>query len=135
MKKARKVIKPSAGLGTRIVDKPTIQFIVEEAVTSGVEDIIIVTDKGKRNFHNYITPADKFIWNDFGTSYNTNLSKVLISKFIIAWKKRYRNLPGSAAAHAVSFGYQASTLEVVSSLALFENRLILNSRNNKRTKL
>ncbi|HBM3453241.1 TPA: UTP--glucose-1-phosphate uridylyltransferase GalU, partial [Listeria innocua] len=53
---------PAAGLGTRflpatkampkeilpIVDKPTIQYIVEEAVESGIEDILIVTGKGKR---------------------------------------------------------------------------------------
>ncbi|WGU93801.1 UTP--glucose-1-phosphate uridylyltransferase GalU [Paenibacillus dendritiformis] len=60
--KVRKAIIPAAGLGTRflpatkampkemlpIVDKPTIQYIVEEAVASGIEDIIIVTGKGKR---------------------------------------------------------------------------------------
>lgn len=62
MKRVRKAIIPAAGLGTRflpatkampkemlpIVDKPTIQYIVEEAVASGIEDIIIVTGKGKR---------------------------------------------------------------------------------------
>lgn len=62
MKKVKKAIIPAAGLGTRflpatkampkemlpIVDKPTIQYIVEEAVASGIEDIIIVTGKGKR---------------------------------------------------------------------------------------
>ncbi|CAK6476286.1 UTP--glucose-1-phosphate uridylyltransferase [Peribacillus frigoritolerans] len=62
MKKITKAIIPAAGLGTRflpatkampkemlpIVDKPTIQYIVEEAVASGIEDIIIVTGKGKR---------------------------------------------------------------------------------------
>ncbi len=62
LKKIRKAIIPAAGLGTRflpatkampkemlpIVDKPTIQYIVEEAILSGVEDIIIVTGKGKR---------------------------------------------------------------------------------------
>ncbi|MGG0175265.1 UTP--glucose-1-phosphate uridylyltransferase GalU [Gottfriedia acidiceleris] len=62
MKKIRKAIIPAAGLGTRflpatkampkemlpIVDKPTIQYIVEEAIESGIEDIIIVTGKGKR---------------------------------------------------------------------------------------
>ncbi|MED1205483.1 UTP--glucose-1-phosphate uridylyltransferase GalU [Heyndrickxia acidicola] len=62
MKKIRKAIIPAAGLGTRflpatkampkemlpIVDKPTIQYIIEEAVASGIEDIIIVTGKGKR---------------------------------------------------------------------------------------
>lgn len=58
----RKAIIPAAGLGTRflpatkaqpkemlpIVDKPTIQYIIEEAVESGIEDIIIVTGRGKR---------------------------------------------------------------------------------------
>jgi UTP--glucose-1-phosphate uridylyltransferase len=62
MRKVKKAIIPAAGLGTRflpatkampkemlpIVDKPTIQYIVEEAVESGIEDIIIVTGKGKR---------------------------------------------------------------------------------------
>lgn len=62
MKKVRKAIIPAAGLGTRflpatkampkemlpIVDKPTIQYIVEEAIASGIEDILIVTGKGKR---------------------------------------------------------------------------------------
>nr|WP_144928005.1 UTP--glucose-1-phosphate uridylyltransferase GalU [Paenibacillus bovis] len=62
MKTVKKAIIPAAGLGTRflpatkampkemlpIVDKPTIQYIVEEAIASGIEDIIIVTGKGKR---------------------------------------------------------------------------------------
>ncbi|PLR67921.1 UTP--glucose-1-phosphate uridylyltransferase GalU [Bacillus sp. UMB0893] len=62
MKKVKKAIIPAAGLGTRflpatkampkemlpIVDKPTIQYIIEEAIESGIEDIIIVTGKGKR---------------------------------------------------------------------------------------
>ena len=57
----RKAVLPAAGLGTRflpatkaqpkemlpIVDKPTIQYVVEEAVASGIEDIIIVTGRGK----------------------------------------------------------------------------------------
>ncbi|MDM5282815.1 UTP--glucose-1-phosphate uridylyltransferase GalU [Peribacillus frigoritolerans] len=58
----RKAVIPAAGLGTRflpatkaqpkemlpIVDKPTIQYIIEEAVQSGITDIIIVTGKNKR---------------------------------------------------------------------------------------
>ncbi|MDQ0160548.1 UTP--glucose-1-phosphate uridylyltransferase GalU [Alkalibacillus salilacus] len=62
MSRVKKAIIPAAGLGTRflpatkalpkemlpIVDKPTIQYIVEEAIDSGIEDIIIVTGKGKR---------------------------------------------------------------------------------------
>lgn len=60
--KVRKAVIPAAGLGTRflpatkampkemlpILDKPTIQFIVEEAKASGIEDILIVTGKSKR---------------------------------------------------------------------------------------
>ncbi|WP_077619801.1 UTP--glucose-1-phosphate uridylyltransferase GalU [Bacillus sinesaloumensis] len=67
MKKVRKAIIPAAGLGTRflpatkampkemlpIVDKPTIQYIVEEAIESGIEDIIIVTGKGKRSIEDH----------------------------------------------------------------------------------
>ncbi len=58
----KKAVIPAAGLGTRflpatkaqpkemlpIVDKPAIQYIVEEAIASGIEDIIIVTGKNKR---------------------------------------------------------------------------------------
>ena len=60
--KVRKAVIPAAGLGTRflpatkaqpkemlpIVDKPTIQYIVEEAVAAGIEDIIIISGRGKR---------------------------------------------------------------------------------------
>jgi UTP--glucose-1-phosphate uridylyltransferase len=71
MKKVRKAIIPAAGLGTRflpatkampkemlpIVDKPTIQYIIEEAVASGIEDIIIVTGKGKRAIEDHFDNA------------------------------------------------------------------------------
>jgi UTP--glucose-1-phosphate uridylyltransferase len=60
--KIRKAIIPAAGLGVRflpatksqpkemlpIVDKPTIQYIIEEAVASGIEDILIITGRNKR---------------------------------------------------------------------------------------
>ena len=61
MQKVRKAIIPAAGLGTRvlpaskavpkemlnIVDKPAIQYLVEEAVAAGIEDILIITNRGK----------------------------------------------------------------------------------------
>lgn len=61
MKKIRKAIIPAAGLGTRvlpaskavpkemlnIVDKPAIQYIVEEAFNSGIEEVLIITNRGK----------------------------------------------------------------------------------------
>ncbi|EKW98814.1 UTP--glucose-1-phosphate uridylyltransferase GalU [Ligilactobacillus saerimneri] len=60
--KVRKAVIPAAGLGTRflpgtkavpkemfpIIDKPTIQYIVEEARKSGIEDILVITGKNKR---------------------------------------------------------------------------------------
>lgn len=67
MQKIRKVIIPAAGFGTRflpatkampkemlpIVDKPIIQYVVEEAVASGIEDIIIVTGWHKRSIEDH----------------------------------------------------------------------------------
>ena len=61
MKKIRKAVIPAAGLGTRvlpatkampkemlpIVDKPAVQYIVEEAAASGIEDVLIITNRGK----------------------------------------------------------------------------------------
>src|SRR5246127_3497840 len=63
IKKVRKAVLPAAGLGTRflpatkaqpkemltVVDKPQIQYVVEECVASGIEHIIIVTGKGKNS--------------------------------------------------------------------------------------
>jgi UTP--glucose-1-phosphate uridylyltransferase len=65
--KIKKAIIPAAGLGTRflpatkaqpkemlpIVDKPTIQYIVEEAVASGIEEIIIIIGRGKRSIEDH----------------------------------------------------------------------------------
>ena len=63
----RKALIPAAGLGTRflpatksmpkemlpIIDTPIIQFVVEEAINSGIEDIIIITGRGKRAIEDY----------------------------------------------------------------------------------
>ncbi len=65
--KVRKAVIPAAGLGTRflpatksqpkemlpIVDKPTIQYIIEEAASAGVEDIIVVTGRNKRSIEDH----------------------------------------------------------------------------------
>lgn len=65
--KVRKAIIPAAGLGTRflpatkaqpkemlpIVDKPTIQYIIEEAVEAGIQDIIVVTGRNKRSIEDH----------------------------------------------------------------------------------
>ena len=65
--KVRKAVIPAAGLGTRflpatkaqpkemlpIVDKPTIQYIIEEAAAAGIEDIIVVTGRNKRSIEDH----------------------------------------------------------------------------------
>ncbi|WP_190322978.1 UTP--glucose-1-phosphate uridylyltransferase GalU [Bacillus swezeyi] len=65
--KVKKAVIPAAGLGTRflpatkaqpkemlpIVDKPAIQYIVEEAVQSGIEDILIITERNKRSIEDH----------------------------------------------------------------------------------
>ena len=69
--KVRKAVIPAAGLGTRflpatkatpkemlpIVDTPTIQYIIEEAVNSGIEDILIVTGRTKRCIEDHFDKA------------------------------------------------------------------------------
>jgi len=65
--KVKKAVLPAAGLGTRflpatksmpkemlpIIDTPVIQYVVEEAIASGIEDIIIITGRGKRAIEDY----------------------------------------------------------------------------------
>jgi UTP--glucose-1-phosphate uridylyltransferase len=90
MKKVRKAIIPAAGLGTRflpatkampkemlpIVDKPTIQYIVEEAVASGIEDIIIVTGRSKRAIEDHFDFALELEQNLFEKGKTALLDKV-----------------------------------------------------------
>lgn len=66
-KRVRKAIIPAAGLGTRflpatksqpkemlpIVDKPTLQYIIEEAIASGIEEILIVTGRSKKSIEDH----------------------------------------------------------------------------------
>ncbi len=73
--KIRKAIIPAAGLGTRflpatksqpkemlpIVDKPCIQYLVEEAVQSGIEEIIIITAEGKQSIEDYFDISPRLI--------------------------------------------------------------------------
>jgi len=79
--KVRKAVIPVAGLGTRflpatkaipkemltIVDRPTIQYIVEEAVASGIEEVILITSEGKAAIENHF-------------DYNFELETVLAGK-------------------------------------------------------
>ncbi len=85
--KVRKAIIPAAGLGTRflpatkaqpkemlpIVDKPTIQYIIEEAVESGIEEILIITGRNKRAIEDHF---DKSIELEYQLQQN-NKTKLL----------------------------------------------------------
>ncbi|WPF77242.1 UTP--glucose-1-phosphate uridylyltransferase GalU [Bacillus velezensis] len=76
-KKVRKAVIPAAGLGTRflpatkaqpkemlpIVDKPAIQYIVEEAAASGIEDILIITGRNKRSIEDHFDRAAELEFN------------------------------------------------------------------------
>ena len=73
MSRVRKAVFPAAGLGTRflpatkaqpkemlpLVDKPTIQYVVEEAVASGLDDIIIVIGPGKEAIRKHFSPLSR----------------------------------------------------------------------------
>src|ERR1700709_2726415 len=67
MARVRKAVIPAAGLGTRflpatksspkemlpVVDKPAIQYVVEEAVSAGLTDVLMITGRGKRSLEDH----------------------------------------------------------------------------------
>ena len=70
--RVKKAVIPAAGLGTRflpatkaqpkemlpVVDKPVIQYVVEEAIASGIEDILIITGRGKRAIEDHFDKSN-----------------------------------------------------------------------------
>ncbi|MDE1818471.1 MAG: NTP transferase domain-containing protein, partial [Thaumarchaeota archaeon] len=106
--RVRKAVIPAAGFGTRflpltksqpkemlpIVNKPIIHYVVMEAIQSGIEDIIIVTGRGKRSIEDYF---------DFSPELETHLKKVkkenllkeinsLLNKVTIHYVRQYNPL-------------------------------------------
>ena len=69
----RKAVIPAAGLGTRllpitkavpkgmlpVIDKPVVQYVVEEAAAAGLTDVVLVTGQDSETFRNYFGPADE----------------------------------------------------------------------------
>lgn len=86
----RKAVIPAAGLGTRflpatkaspkemlpLVDKPLIQYTVEEAVASGIEDIIIITGRGKRAIEDHFDRSVELEENLKGTGKSQVLNQI-----------------------------------------------------------
>jgi len=88
-----KAVIPAAGLGTRflpatkaqpkemlpVFNKPTIQYVVEEAVSSGIDDILIITGKGKRSIEDHFDRAfelEYFLQNCGKTDYLNEIESI-----------------------------------------------------------
>lgn len=91
--KLTKVVIPAAGFGTRflpqtkampkemlpVVDKPVIQYVVEEAVNSGIKDVIIVTGYSKRSIEDHFDLPNADLINNLKQGGKTNLLKEIIN--------------------------------------------------------
>lgn len=116
-RKIKKAVIPAAGYGTRflpasksqpkemlpIVDTPTIQFVVEEAVASGISDILMIIGKGKRTLEEYFD-RNYELENDLKKKGKQNELKQIrriseIANIHFIWQKEMRGL-GDAILHA-----------------------------------
>jgi len=113
--KIKKAVIPAAGLGTRflpatkaqpkemlpIVDKPTIQYIVEEAISAGIESIIIITGRGKRNIEDHFDKSYE-LESELKRKGNTSLLSMVedISQLINVFYVRQKEAKGLG--HAIS---------------------------------
>jgi UTP--glucose-1-phosphate uridylyltransferase len=105
----RKAVIPAAGLGTRmlpitkavpkemlpVVDRPVIQYVVEEAVASGIEDIIIVLSRGKEAIQGHFAKTAKV--RDAGDA-EASLERILDrARFRFVWQKEPNGLGDAVA--------------------------------------
>ncbi len=113
--KIRKAVIPAAGLGTRflpatkaqpkemlpIVDKPTIQYIVEEAISAGIESILIITGRGKRNIEDHFDKSYE-LESELKRKGNTSLLSMVedISHLVDVFYVRQKEAKGLG--HAIS---------------------------------
>lgn len=107
----RKAVIPAAGLGTRflpatkaqpkemlpVVDKPVIQYVVEEAIESGIKDILIITGKGKRAIE------DHFGKSELENQYLDELDELMRGVNLFYTRQREPRGLGDAVYHARSF--------------------------------
>lgn len=113
----RKVIIPAAGLGTRflpatkatpkemlpLVDKPAIQYVVEEAVRAGLTDIVIITGRGKRSIEDHFDRSTELELHLTAGRKDDELRQILaISE--MANMHYVRQPEARGLGHAVSFG-------------------------------
>ena len=107
----RKAVIPAAGLGTRflpatkaqpkemlpVVDKPVIQYVVEEAISSGIEDILIITGKGKRAIE------DHFGKSELKNEFLDEIDEMMDDVNLLYTRQREPRGLGDAVYHAKSF--------------------------------
>ena len=107
----RKAVIPAAGLGTRflpatkaqpkemlpVVDKPVIQYVVEEAISSGIKDILTITGKGKRAIE------DHFDKSELEDEFLDEINKIMNHVNLLYTRQREPRGLGDAVYHAKSF--------------------------------
>jgi UTP--glucose-1-phosphate uridylyltransferase len=107
----RKAVIPAAGLGTRflpatkaqpkemlpVVDKPVIQYVVEEAIAAGINEILIITGKGKRAIE------DHFGKSDMENKFLDELDEMMSGVNLFYTRQREPRGLGDAVYHARSF--------------------------------
>lgn len=114
--KIKKAVIPAAGLGTRflpatkaqpkemlpIVDKPTIQYIVEEAIGAGIESILIITGRSKRNIEDHFDKSFE-LESELKRKGKTSLLNMVedISHFVNLYYIRQKEAKGLG--HAISY--------------------------------
>lgn len=116
----RKAVIPAAGFGTRflpvaksvpkemlpVVDKPVIQYVVEEAAASGITDILFVISRGKRALEEYFHPAPDLESELAAKSKTAELQDIArlnrLANIHFVWQQEMRGL-GDAVRHARAF--------------------------------
>ena len=107
----RKAVIPAAGMGTRflpatkaqpkemlpVVDKPVIQYVVEEAIASGIKDILIITGKRKRAIE------DHFDKSEMKNSFLDEIDEMMTNVNLLYTRQREPRGLGDAVYHARSF--------------------------------
>ncbi len=107
----RKAVIPAAGLGTRflpvtkaqpkemlpVVDKPVIQYVVEEAIASGIKDVLIITGKGKRAIE------DHFGKSELENEFLDEIDKMMHNVNLLYTRQREPRGLGDAVYYAKSF--------------------------------
>ncbi len=119
-RRVRKAVIPAAGLGTRflpatkaipkemlpIVDKPAIQMIVEEAVDSGIEEILIITGRGKGAIENHFDNSVELeleLWRSGDESLRSLVQKTSDLANVHYVRQKERKGLGHAVYHAKTF--------------------------------